>query len=85
MSHEDDGYAVGALGIVSKNQEKRLGRLKIRERNKILQTTTLIKSTRILRRVLEIWENLLTLERLWKPPDITAGKTLKQQQQQQQQ
>ena len=44
----------GSLGMISKNIQKRLGKLLIRGRINIIQTTALFKSARILRRVLEI-------------------------------
>ena len=44
---------VGALGIVSKSLEKRPVEMEIRRRIKTIQTTALLKSARMLRRVLE--------------------------------
>ena len=44
---------VGALGTIPKGIEKRLGLLQIRGRIKTIQTTSCLKSVRILRRVLQ--------------------------------
>ena len=44
---------VGVLGIVPKVLEGELEMLEIRERIKTIQTTALLRSARILRRVLE--------------------------------
>ena len=44
---------VGALGTVPKGMEKRLGELEIRGRIEAIQTTAVLKSAKILRRVLE--------------------------------
>ena len=45
----------GALGTLPKGLEKRLGKLEIRRRIEIIQTTALFISARIVRRVLEAW------------------------------
>ena len=53
---------VGALETVSKNQVKRLEK---KQKNiETIQTTALLKSVKILKRVLETRENLLLLQ--WK-------------------
>ena len=52
---------IGALGKVTKVLVPELEELKIRELLKTIQTTA-----RILRRVLEIWVNLLSLKLQWK-------------------
>ena len=44
---------VGALGMIQKDLEKKLGKLEIRARIKTIQTKAVLKSARILRRVLE--------------------------------
>ena len=44
---------IGALGTVPKNLEKSLSELKIKGRIETIQTTALLKSARIIRRVLE--------------------------------
>ena len=45
---------IKALEAVHKNLQNRLGKLEIRRRNETIQTTALLKSAWILRRVLEI-------------------------------
>ena len=45
---------VGILKTVSKGQEKKLGKIEIRRRIKIIQTTAVLKSARISRRALGI-------------------------------
>ena len=57
---------VGALGIVSKSYEKRLIGREIRGGIETRQTTGLLRLTRILRRVLEICGDLLSLKLQWK-------------------
>ena len=57
---------IGALGTVTKELIKGLEDLEIRERVKTIQTTALLRSARILRRVLETWEGLLSLKLQWK-------------------
>ena len=51
---------VRALGMVPKGLERELKELEIRGRIKTIQTTALLRSARILGRVLEICENLLS-------------------------
>ena len=50
---------VSALAIVSKDLENKQSELEIRM--KTAMTTAMLKSTRILRRVLETWGDLLSL------------------------
>ena len=57
---------IDTLGTVPKGLERELEELKIGRWFEIIQTTALIKMARILRRVLETWENLLSLRLLWK-------------------
>ena len=52
---------IGTLGIVSKGLEKKLPKLETRGRIKTIQTIALLKSARILRRILETLGNLLSL------------------------
>ena len=52
---------VGALGTLSKGLEKGLEELEIRGRIDILLISALLRSARILRRVLETWGDLLLL------------------------
>ena len=54
-----------ALGTVTEGLFKGLEELEIRGRVVIMQTTALLKSTRILRRVLETWGDLLSLKLQW--------------------
>ena len=52
--------AVGALGTVHRNLETRLDELGIRGRIEAIQTTALLKSAKIFRRVLRTGGNLLS-------------------------
>ena len=52
---------IGAFGTVSKGLLKGLEDLEFGGRVETIQTTTLLKMARILRRVLETWGNLLSL------------------------
>ena len=56
----------GALGTVTKWFIEVLEDLEIREPVQTAQTTALLRSARILRRVLETWGNLLSLKLQWK-------------------
>ena len=51
---------IGALGIVTKRLEQGLENLEIIGRVETIQTTTLLRSARILRRVLETWGDCRT-------------------------
>ena len=57
---------IGALGTITKRLSKGLEDLKIGERVETIQTTALLRTTRILRRVLETWGDLLSLKLQWK-------------------
>ena len=50
----------GAFGMISKGFVRTLEELEIRGRAETIQTTTLLSSARILRRVLETWGNSVT-------------------------
>ena len=52
---------IGALGTVTKRWVHRLEDLEIRGRVETIQTTVLLRSGRILRRVLEVWRDSLSL------------------------
>ena len=52
---------IGKLGMVPKGLERRLEELEIGGQIKTIQITALLRSARILRRVLETWEGLLSL------------------------
>ena len=53
---------IGALGTVTKGLVRGLEEFKITGRVETIQTTALLRSTRILRRVLETWGDLLSLK-----------------------
>ena len=57
---------IGALGTVIKGLVQGLEDLEIRGRVEIIQTTALLRLTRILRRVLLTWGDLLSLKLQWK-------------------
>ena len=57
---------IGALGTVTKGLLKGLVDLEVGGRVETIQTTTLLKTARILRRVLETWGDLLSLRLQWK-------------------
>ena len=52
---------IGALGTITKELVERLEDLEIQGRVETIQTTALLISVRILRRVLETWRDLLSL------------------------
>ena len=56
---------IGALGTLTKGLLQGLKDLEIRGRVKTIQTTALLRSARILRRVLETWRDLLSLKIQW--------------------
>ena len=53
---------IGALGTVTKGLVQGLKNLELTERVEIVQTTVLLRSARILRRVLETGGDLLSLK-----------------------
>ena len=53
---------IGTFGTVTKGLINRLEDLEAGGRVETIQTTTLLRTTRILRRVLEIWGDLLSLK-----------------------
>ena len=57
---------IGALGTVAKGLLKSLEDLKVGGRVETIQTTALLRTTKILRRVLETWGDLLSLKLQWK-------------------
>ena len=59
MEHESDVYTSSALGTVTEGLLKEVEDLEIRGRMETIQTTTLLRLARILRRVLETWGDLL--------------------------
>ena len=56
---------IGALGTVTNGLIKGEGDLRIQGRVETTQTIVLLRSARILGRVLETWEDLLSLRLLW--------------------
>ena len=58
---------IGAFGMVTKGLLKGLEDLEAGDRVEALQTTALLKTAIILRRVLETWGDLLSLNVQWKP------------------
>ena len=57
---------IGALGTVTKGMVQGLEDLEIAGWVETIQTTELLRLTSILRRVLETWEDLLSLRLQWK-------------------
>ena len=57
---------IGTFGTVTKRLLKGLEDLEAGGRVETIQTTTLMRIARILRRVLETWGDLLSLKLLWK-------------------
>ena len=57
---------IGAFGTITKGLLKGLEDLEVGEQVKTIQMTALLRITRILRRVLETWGDLLSLKPKWK-------------------
>ena len=57
---------IGAFGTVTKGLCKSLEDLEVGGRVETIQTTALLKTARILRRILETWGELLSLKLQWK-------------------
>ena len=57
---------IGAFGTVAKGLLKGLEDLEVGSRLETIQTTALLKTPRILRRVMETWVDLLSLNLPWK-------------------
>ena len=57
---------IGAFGTVTKGLLKGLEDLEVGERVETIQTTALLRTAKILRRVLETWGDLLLLKLKWK-------------------
>ena len=62
---------IGSLGTVTKRLIQRLEDLEIRGWVDTIQITALLRSTRILRKVLETWGDLLLLKFQWKTISIS--------------
>ena len=57
---------IGAFDIITKGLLKGLEDLEVDGRVETIQTTALLRTARILRRVLETWGDLLSLKLQWK-------------------
>ena len=57
---------IGAFGTANKGLLKGLEDLEVGGRVEAIQTTALLRTTRILRRVLDTWEDLLSLNLQWR-------------------
>ena len=57
---------IGAFGTITKGLLKGLEDLEVGRRVETLKMTALLRMARILRRVLETWGDLLSLELQWK-------------------
>ena len=57
---------IGALGTITKGLLKGLEELEVGGRVETVQMTALLRTDRILRRVLETWRDLLSLKLQWK-------------------
>ena len=57
---------IGAFGTITKELLKGLEDLEVGERVETIQMTALLRTARILRRVLETWRDLISLKLQWK-------------------
>ena len=57
---------IDTFGTVTTGKLKGLENLEVGSRGETIQTTALLKTVRILRRVLETWGDLLSLNLQWK-------------------
>ena len=64
---------IGALGTVTKGLVERLKVLEIRGRVENIQTKALLRSARILRRLLKTWGDLLYLSDSFEKPSTNVG------------
>ena len=64
---------IGALGTIIKGLVQRLEEMEIIGRVETIQTTEWLRSVRIPKRILETWEELLSLKFQWKKPSANAG------------
>ena len=62
---------IGAFGAVTKGLLKSLEDLEVGGRVETIQTTALLKTARILRRVLETWGDMLSLNLQWKTISVS--------------
>ena len=63
---------IGAFGTVTKGLLKGLEDLEVGGRVVTIQITALLKTDRILRRVLETWGDLLSLNLQWKTISVSS-------------
>ena len=68
---------IGALDTITKGLLKGLEDLEFGGRIETIQTTALLRTARILRRILETWGDLLSLKLQWKPSANTDVKNSK--------
>ena len=68
---------IGAFDTVTKGSLKGLEDLEVNGRVETIQTTALLKTARILRRVLETWGDLLSLNLQWKTVSLRWCEKLK--------
>ena len=69
---------IGAFGTVTKGLLKGLEDFEVGGRVETIQTTALLRTARILRRVLETWGNLLSLKLVKNHQLILMWKTLEE-------
>ena len=62
---------IGAFSTITKGLQKGLEVLEVGGRVETIQTTTLLRSARILRRFLETWGDLLSLNLQWKTISVS--------------
>ena len=67
---------IGAFGTVTKGLLKGLEDLEVGDRVETIQTTALLKTARILRRILETWGDLLSLKLQCKTINLRWCETL---------
>ena len=67
MEHESDGDTNGKSCTWNKGLIKGLEYQEIRKQEETIQTTSLLRLARILRKVLTTWGDLLSLKLQWEP------------------
>ena len=67
---------IGAFGTVTKGLQKGLEDLEVGGRVETIKTRALLKTARILTKVLETWGDLLSFNHQWKPSAYADVKTL---------
>ena len=76
MSDSDTNSSWCTCTTVPKGLERGLEQLEIRGRLKTIKITALLRSARILTRILDTWGDLLSLRLLWKLTDVRWQKKL---------